>query len=249
MMRRIWKILLVILVILLAGGFAVGSLQVKKVNISGNVYYSTAEIEELIFQDELDRNPLVIWFRQAAGRMEAIPFVEKYTITIKSLSEADVIVYEKNMVGYVEFLGNYLYFDRDGTVVESSQEHYLDVPQVTGLDMDSVVLSETLPVSDTSVFQTLLTLTQYLSMKTIVWEGAEQSLNHLVERINFDSAGNVSCYVGDIIVLLGNKNMLEGKLQEMADILPELSGKAGTLHLETYDETLTNPSYIFKNRE
>ena len=244
-----WKVILILFLVLLAGGIFVGSLRVEKVNISGNEYYSAAEAEDLIFSEEWERNPLVIWFSEKLGKEKEIPFIEKYQIHLNGFSSADVTIYEKNMVGYVEFLGSCLYFDRDGMVVESSAEHYGDVPLVTGLDVDYVVLSEPLPVSDKSVFQMLLTLTQHLSSRSITWAGEEQPMIQLIDRIHFDSMGNVSCYVEDVVVSLGSGDSLEGKLQEMTDILPELEGRSGTLHLETYDETLTNPSYIFKNQK
>ena len=52
-----------------------------------------------------------------------------------------ISVYEKALAGYVEYLGRYMYFDRDGTVVESSSERTRGIPQVTGLRFDYVVVN------------------------------------------------------------------------------------------------------------
>ena len=54
--------------------------------------------------------------------------------------------------------------------------------------------------------------------------------------------------MGDITVELGNSDSLDGKIAELHDIMPELSGLSGTLYLDTYDETKTNPMYTFKPR-
>ena len=239
-------LILVVLVLLLVGAL---SLRVQEITVTGNEYYTDEEIEEILFSGSWDRNPLVIWLSQRLERYEEIPFVEKYRIRLTGYDSVKVIVYEKSLVGYLEYLGSYLYFDKDGLVVESSTELYGSVPRVTGLNVDYVVLSETLPVEDETVFQELLQITQYLAATSIDWNGEETLLSDLVERIDFDSSDNASCYAGDIIISLGSSDSLEGKLQEMADILPELYGRSGTLYLDTYDETDASPWYIFRDSE
>ena len=153
------------------------------------------------------------------------------------------------MVGYVEFMGSCLYFDKDGMVVESSKEHDRSVPKVTGLQMDYIVLNQKLPVVDDVIFQELLQMTQYFSSTMITFGDMESDMISLVDGIHFDSHENVSCTIGDIEISFGSGEQMEGKLQEMHDILPKLYGRKGTLHLETYDETVTEPSYVFRNRE
>ena len=54
--------------------------------------------------------------------------------------------------------------------------------------------------------------------------------------------------MGDIEVILGNSAGLNGKIAELGDMLPQVEGKSGTLYLDTYDETKTNPMYTFKPR-
>ena len=63
------------------------------------------------------------------------------------------------MIGYVEYLGTNLYFDKDGIVVESSSEILEGVPKISGLKFSEVTLYEKLPVEDDHVFQVILNLT------------------------------------------------------------------------------------------
>ena len=239
-------LILLVLMLLLIG---VLSLRVQEITVTGNEYYTEEEIEEILFSDGWDRNPLVIWLSQRLGRYEDIPFIEKYQIKLTGPVSVNVILYEKSLVGYVEYLGSYLYFDEDGLVVESSTKPYGSVPRVTGLGVTYIVLGEVLPVEDEELFQVLLQISQFLVSTTVDWNGEETDLIDLVDQIDFDISGDVSCYVEEIIISLGGSDSLEGKLQEMADILPELYGLNGTLHLETYDETNTSPWYIFKDSE
>lgn len=45
-------------------------------------------------------------------------------------------MYEKNIVGYVHYLGKNVYFDKDGIVVESSDQEIEGVPLIKGLTFD-----------------------------------------------------------------------------------------------------------------
>lgn len=63
-------------------------------------------------------------------------------VNVVSHDSIRITVYEKSLAGYVTYLGRYLYFDRNGMVVESSSEKIDDVPEVTGLSFDHIVLHE-----------------------------------------------------------------------------------------------------------
>ena len=54
--------------------------------------------------------------------------------------------------------------------------------------------------------------------------------------------------MGDIEVVLGNNESLNGKIAELNDMLPKLQGLDGTLYLDTYDETNPSAMYAFKPR-
>lgn len=221
------------------------SVRVNQVQITGNQYYSQEELESLLFPGPLGRSPLMIWIRQKAGIHPEIPFVERYTVRLTGLTSAEVMLYEKSMIGYVEFSGSYLYFDPDGLIVESASERYGALPRITGLDFDYAVLHQTLPVEDPSVFAQIQQISQYLENQEVDWGGETSLLGELLDQIDF-SGGLITCCFGEIKVFLGNADSLEGKLREMRDILPQLYGRSGTLYLNTYQENVSDPSYIFK---
>ncbi len=53
--------------------------------------------------------------------------------------------------------------------------------------------------------------------------------------------------MGDMMVELGDSEDLDGKVTELHDIMPELSGLSGTLYLDTYDET-NSARHTFKKK-
>ena len=219
--------------------------RVDRVQITGNQFYTQEELETLLFPGSLDRSPAVIWLRQKTGRHPEIPFVERYTVRLTGLTGVQVTLYEKSMIGYVEFSGSFLYFDPDGLIVESASERYGTLPRITGLDFDYAVLRQTLPVEDPKVFTEIQQISQYLEGQEVAWGEETRLLGDLLDQIDF-TGGQITCCFGDIRVFLGTADSLEGKLREMKDILPQLYGRSGTLYLNTYQENVADPSYIFK---
>ena len=146
----------------------------------------------------------------------------------------EVVVFEKSVVGCVSYMSSYMYFDKDGIIVESSSEQLPGVPVITGLEFGHIVLHQPLPVADQDIFGEILNLTQVLNVSGIQ-----------VDRINYSSYKEAELVMGDIMVELGNSDSLDGKIAELHDIMPELSGLSGTLYLDTYDETNSSPTYRF----
>ena len=231
---------LTILVILAAFAFTV---KIKTVTVTGNEWYTAEEIESMIFdKDRFSRNTVYQFVRQLFGKKDPIPFVEDYKLIFNSFTDVEVIVYEKSIVAYVKYMGNYMYFDKDGIVVDSSTEPLDGIPEITGLKFGNIVLYKKLPVEDPKVFDDILNLTQALHTYGI-----------RCSRINYSDLREATLYLGDIVVELGTDSDMVEKVSELRDILPELRTRmeaegirSGTLYLDSYDSTSANTLYSFK---
>lgn len=136
--------------------------RVDEIIVEGNEQYTKDEIINLVMTDSLDSYSLLFKWRIDQNKMEEIPFVDEIEVTVESPKKVKIKVYEKTVVGYVEHLGYYLYFDKDGTVVESSTEQLEGVPMVSGIPLDTIVLYKPLPVENDEIFKSLLNLTQLM---------------------------------------------------------------------------------------
>jgi len=134
--------------------------------------------------------------------------------------------YEEEYADGMEKFTNYLYFDKDGTVIESSDIKTLGIPQVIGMDFNYVVLNEPLPVSDPDIFREILDVSQLLEKYEIQ-----------VEKIYFDKNYNITLYFDQARVKLGNFDNIDEKIIRLKNILPELKGKKGVLRMENYTST------------
>ena len=208
---------------------------IKTISIKGNHYYTEDEVKEEIFSSSVKNNTFLVWLDYKLGKTKEIPFIESYKIDLVSPSKLQVIVYEKNMIGYVKYMGSNLYFDRDGTVVESSQSIRKDIPQVIGAQMTKVVLREKIETNQEDLFETVMKLRQLF-----------QKYNMENIKICYDKDGTLSVVIGDITAVLGQAKLLDGKIGELNDILPELKGLKGTLYLNNYTQSGTSLKYTFK---
>lgn len=213
------------------------SVKITDITVTGNKKYDSDQIIEMLFPDAWSRSSGICYLKDRFEPHQKIPFVEDYKIVFRSMSQIEIIVYEKGMVGCVSYMSSYMYFDKDGIIVESASEKLPGIPQITGLNFGHIVLYEKLPVESAQIFSDILNLTQVLSIYQIE-----------SDQIRFASNGNTTLYMGDIDVVLGAGGDLNGKISELSDILPQLEGLKGTLYLDTYDEGNLNAMYAFKPR-
>lgn len=228
------KVILLFILLLLAAAVlaVVGIFSIKKINISGNENYTEEEIEKLIFNNKYCYNSLYLYWKYNYNKEYSFPFIDTIDVELISNNEVKINVYEKSMVGYIEYLGLYMYFDKDGIVVESSSELVEGVPLITGLKFDHIILYKELAVEDKAVFNTIVSITQLLAKHEIT-----------PDRIYFNSSYDMTLYFGDARVNLGADNETEEKIILLKNILQDLEGLSGVLHMENYTEGVSNITF------
>lgn len=220
-------LMLVFLVLLAAGIF-----HVKKVEVSGNSYYSEDEIKALVMDGHENSLYLLFLYNYLDGK--EIPFVDKVELSLKSPGTVKIRVYEKLMIGYVEYMGANLYFDKDGTVVESSERVLEGIPRIQGLKFDTLTLYQPLDVKNKKIFEILRSLTQMMEKYELV-----------PDAINLQNEGKkIVLTFGNVRINLGTGSNMDEKASRIKTLLPELEDKSGVLHMEDYTKESTNISFI-----
>ncbi len=197
---------------------------VETVTIEGNTHYTNEEIYEMVMGDKLGRNSIYLSMKYKNKDIEGIPFIQTMNVHIVNPSTIKITVYEKAMAGFVEYMGRYFYFDKDGTVVESSDVKTGGIPQVMGLNFDHIILYEKLPVESDEIFKQILEITQLLSKY-----GVE------MDKIYFDANYNMTLYYDQARIKIGDFTAIDEKIIRLKDILPELKGRKGVLRLDNYN--------------
>ena len=211
---------------------AVGIFRVKNVEITGNSYYTEAEIEELVMGEHSNSLLLVFLYDYLGGK--EIPFIDRAEVSMISPNHIKIRVYEKTMIGYVEYMGANLYFDKDGTVVESSGEVLPGIPCIKGLKFDTLSLYQPLNVSNPEVFEVLLAMTQMMKKYELAPNAITLKNNGTEIVLTFDK----------VRINLGIGEHMDEKAARIKSLLPDLADKSGTLHMEEYTNESTNISFI-----
>lgn len=228
-------VIAVLAVILLGGGYYIKTTYtVSTVYVEGNVHYTEDEIKDIVMSGFLGNNSLYLSLKYRNKGIEGVPFVDTMDVKVLAPDTIKIIVYEKVLTGYVRFMDTYMYFDKDGYVVESSSIRTAGVPQVTGLKFDHVVVGQALPVEDKDIFNKILNVTKLLNKYELK-----------ADKLYFNRAGEVTVYFGEVKVALGSESLaMEDKLMLLPELLPSLEGKKGTLQMNTQSEG--DGRYTFK---
>lgn len=199
---------------------------VRNVYVTGNVHYTQEEIADLVMKGPFGNNSLYLSMRYQDRGVEGVPFVDAMDVNILSPDTIEITVYEKALAGYVKYMDSYMYFDRDGYVVECSDQTTEGIPQITGLEFSYMSLGEQLPVEDESIFRDIMDLTKLLDKYDLK-----------ADKIFFHSTDEITMYFGTVKVALGNdSSQLESKLMRLPQLLARLEGKTGTLRMEKLTE-------------
>lgn len=239
--KRKWPVILLIVLsvtglVLGAGYYVLSTYTIKNVYVEGNVHYTQEEIQEIVMAGFLGNNSLYLSLKYKNKGVEDIPFVDVMDVSILSPDTIRITVYEKALAGYVTYMDSYMYFDKDGYVVESSQIKTEGVPQITGLQFDSCTLGQKLPVEREDIFAKIMDLTKLLRKYELS-----------PDRIYFRNYTEITLYFADVRVALGEGNNLEDKLMVLPVFMRNLEGKKGVLRMENYTRERT--STVFEKDE
>ena len=222
----VWPYILtgtIILVLAVAIACVIRFCHVKAVIVDGNIHYSDDQIAAMVMDGFLGDNTVFLYMKYRDKEIKDVPFIETMSVTIESNDTIRITVFEKSLAGYVEYMDRYIYFDRTGTVVESSQVLTPGIPRVTGLSFDHCVMYEPLPVEDPSLFEKVLDISQLMEKYGL--EG---------DRIHFARDGSLVLFFGDVEVYIGNDDFIDEKMMVLPDIIRQLDGQKGTIDLTEY---------------
>ena len=229
--KKLIVVLAALAVLFILGLSFAGVFRVRQVTVTGNAYYTKEEVVDLLLDEGSLQNTLLVYLRYKYQDHPEIPFIDDFEVTMDSWQSLKIRVYEKNMVGYVRYLGQDVYFDKDGIVVESSTQELEGIPQISGVTFDSLAIHQPLSVEDPTIFDTILSITKLLTKYDLD-----------PDEIRFGAGGELFLQLGDVKVALGTGENLDEKISRLKQLEGDLKDKSGTLHMENYTDETTHIS-------
>lgn len=248
-----------VLVVLAALLSFINYYSLQNVTVLGNVHYTEEEIKAEVTKGILGNNTWVVSHTRSSFTPDDMELIDQIDVTMKDHHTLQITVQERQLIGYVQYLDCNLYFDSEGRVMDSvirEEENGTDTadsesealtaeavgktatsfvaamkeaPRITGLSFTHAQLHEILPVSDDSVFYTILGIARMIN---------KYDINP--DEVNFDENMQITLTYGNLTVNLGKDELIEEKLTRMAAILPSIEGKSGILHMEDYTSGTQN---------
>lgn len=231
----------------------------QNVTVLGNVHYTEEEIRAEVTKGIFGKNTWAVSHLKSSFMPDDMELIDQIDVTMKDHHTLQITVQERQLIGYVQYLDCNLYFDSEGRVMDSvirEEENGTDTadgesealtaeavgktatsfvaamkeaPLITGLSFTHAQLHEILPVSDDSVFYTILGIARMIN---------KYDINP--DAVNFDENMQITLTYGNLTVNLGKDELIEEKLTRMAAILPSIEGKSGILHMEDYTSSTQN---------
>lgn len=225
--KTLGTVIIILIILFLIVFVFLEMFSIKEITIKGSKYYSEEDIKAKVMTKITDRNTLLFYLRYHLGEGNQIPFIQQIDVEMKSRSSIEVVVYEKRMIGCIRNMNEYIYFDKDGTVMEVINERIEGIPFFTGLRAEAYGLYERLVVEDTSIFSTILSFSQLIERYELA-----------IDKIHISKIHGVTMYSGNVKILFGKQKMYDAAIAELNHMLPKVLelNQAGTIDMRNFVE-------------
>lgn len=214
-----------LIVLIVTGIYIANCCTLKKMKIIGTQYYSAQDIKSKIQEDHFSNNTVILSLKNRFSPIQTMPFVDHVDIEITNANQVLITVHENLRAGCIHYLGKYIYFDKDGYALEVMDKRLKDVPLVTGLSYNNVVISEKLPVKKKGYFKKIIRITTLITKNELT-----------INKIEFKEDGKIVLHKNRLKIALGIGEDLDDKLAVLPGIFHSLKGKKGTVHMEEYSK-------------
>ncbi len=228
-----WIIIVFVLLVLLGGVLYLNTYELKEIKVTGCENVDEQQVVDAV-KNKAD-NTVLLYLSNKLNPIEGIPFVNKIEIEFISKNEVSVVVFEKSMAGCVEYMDDYVYFDKDGIILDVSARMIDGVPCIKGLNFDSWEMGEKLPIEDEGKFKLILSITQLIEKYKLD-----------IDAIRFTTENEIILVHEKITIELGNGDNLEIQMMNLGSILEGLKGLEGTLYMKDFSSEDATASFSNK---
>lgn len=200
---------------------------IDTVHVEGSEYYTETEIKNSVFSKKYSDNVVMFWLYERIFGINTLPFVEEIDVEYDGPRSVTLHVYDKTISGCIKYMGQYVYFDKDGIVLQTLSEQREGIPVVTGITFGKFTVGEAFYVEDSSVFDSIKNISQLIEHYGIE-----------IKQIHVKS-GELILYSGQLEIYMGKKKMYDDAIAALAATLDkgkqEKLNLQGTIHMENFE--------------
>ena len=198
-------------------------LNIKNIEING---LETLEKADIIRQIKLDKTTNILSFNNfiVKRRLKNNYYIESVKLTKKLPDTVTIDITERQIVGYVPYINDYMYIDESGMVVDIKSSYTEPLPIIYGLNFDSFTIGKKLKTDNDEAFSIVMEITNAIKDK----EDLKQIL-----KIDISNLEDIHLYMENLDIILGNREGLNIKINTLNEIVKNFKKeKKGFLYID-----------------
>lgn len=235
MSKKLKYAFLIVLSVVIIGLLYLSTFKLKEVEVTGCEIVDKQDVVDAIASYTKSNNTAIIYIKNKIKPIDSLRFVAKMDIEIVSKNKLSVTVYEKSIAGCVEYGDLFVYFDKDGIILDALDHRIDGIPIVKGLAFEQLEIGEKLPLDDKGKFQMILAVTQLLDKYELD-----------IDSIEFTEENEIVLTHEGITILLGKGEYLAIQMMNLGSILEGLEGMEGTLYMKDFNSDNATASFSKK---
>lgn len=199
--------------------------RVTKVTVEGNTFFSEEVVASEVCNTFLDKNTISAFIKNHLGFTAKLPYVREYEVTYPGIHEIHIKLYEKKIIAGIAYMNQYIYFDKDGVVLKSTNEELPEIPLFETKTMTTFTLYDKVQMEDEDLLGQIMNLSNLFQHYKVSWD-----------KVVFDSKNAAFLYTGDIKVSLGKKDSYDEQISALSSVLATAKEKqmAGEIDMTNY---------------
>ncbi len=207
-MRKIpWKVVIPVAAVLVLG-LLILIFRVTEITVEGNTFYSQDVVANEVCNSFLDKNTITSFVRHRLGFGTKLPYVRECEVSYPGVHRIHIKLYEKTIVAGIVYMNQYIYFDKDGMVLKSTNEALPEVPLFETNSVTTFTLYDQVKMEDTSLLEQIRNLSHLFQTYDVPWD-----------RVVFDEKNAAYLYSGNVQVRLGKKDNYDQQISALSGVL------------------------------
>ena len=219
------KIPLIILIVAAVLAILWFTFLIRDISVEGNTFFPEEEVAKEYQTSFWQKNMLTNMIMDKLGFTEDPPYVRESELSYPSFGELHIKLFEKSILAGVCYSSHYIYFDKDGMVLKTTNEALPDIPYFESDDITDFSLYHTLTTGREELLVQMLNLANRLTYYKLDWD-----------RVTIDTEGHATLYSDKVEVRLGKKVDYDELLSILPDIMKTAhdTGDEGIIDLTNY---------------
>ena len=204
-------------------------LNIKEIGLNG---LKRVENNEIIRELGLEKETNLLAFSKIGAKIKLKKNNYIKNVKIKKVYPNKIIfnIEERELAGYIPYINDYLYIDKDGFIVDIKPNFIENLPIIEGLEFDKFVLGKTLEIDDKEAFNIVMNFTNIL---------IEKDINQYILKIDVSNLEDIHLHIKGIDVVFGNGEDMNLKINTLIEVFKNIpENQKGILYI---NDTSINP--------